>query len=88
MAVEKKFKVIDPIGFHARPAGVVAKAASGFKCDSKISSNGKTGNMKSMMGIMALAIKTGAEIEIKCDGEDENDAIAAIEAAMKENKIV
>jgi phosphocarrier protein len=37
------------------------------------------------MGVMGLGVKQGMEVVIKCDGEQEDDAITALEAFMKEN---
>ncbi|AHI53505.1 phosphocarrier protein Hpr [Spiroplasma sabaudiense Ar-1343] len=81
-------KVIDKVGLHARPASVLAKEASKFQSEIKIKSEGKEGNLKSIMNVMALAIKSGAEITIEATGADEKEAIAAIEKAMKENEII
>ena len=86
----KKLKVlvIDPVGLHARPATVAVNAASKFKSDVKVGFNGKTVNMKSIMGVMSLGIPTQSEITISCSGEDEDDAIAKIEATLREQKII
>ncbi len=35
------------------------------------------------MTLMAAAIRCGAEIEIRCDGEDENEALAHAVALIK-----
>jgi phosphocarrier protein HPr len=83
-----KATITDPIGLHARPASVLSKAASGFASDIKIKSGGKEGNVKSIMNIMALAIKQGAEIEIIAEGADADDAIAALESVMKKDKLI
>lgn len=75
----KKEKVIlqNETGLHARPAGELAKLAATFKCDINLNVNGKTVSAKSILGIMSLGIKVSTEIEIECNGEDE-------EIAMKE----
>ncbi|WP_338983683.1 HPr family phosphocarrier protein [Spiroplasma endosymbiont of Othius punctulatus] len=83
-----KVTIIDPVGLHARPASVLTKEASKFTSDIKIKSGEKEGNLKSIMNIMALAIKTNTEVEIFANGTDEKEAIAAIEAAMKENSLI
>ncbi|AGR40795.1 HPr family phosphocarrier protein [Spiroplasma taiwanense] len=81
-------KVIDPVGLHARPASVLTKEASKFASEIKIKSGEKEGNLKSIMNVMALAVKSGAEITIEASGDDEKEAIAAIEQAMKDNSII
>lgn len=80
----KKEKVIlqNETGLHARPAGELVKLASTFKSDINITVNKKTVNAKSILGIMALGIKASAEIEIECNGEDEEIAMNKIVEAF------
>lgn len=85
---ELKVLVIDPVGLHARPATVAVNAASKFKSDVKVGFNGKTVNMKSIMGVMSLGIPTQSEITISCSGEDEDAAVAAIEEVLRAQKII
>ncbi|QHX35647.1 phosphocarrier protein HPr [Spiroplasma sp. TIUS-1] len=80
--------IVDPVGLHARPASILTKEASKFTSEIKIKSGEKEGNLKSIMNIMALAIKTNTEVEIQATGTDEKEAIVAIEAAMKENNLI
>ena len=79
-----KFTVVitDKVGLHARPASVLAKEASKFTSDIKILSDGKSGNLKSIMNVMAMAIKTGTEVTIEANGADAEAAVAAIKDAM------
>lgn len=80
--------VVDPVGLHARPATVAVNAASKFKSEVKVAYNGKTVNMKSIMGVMSLGIPTQSEITISCDGEDEEEAIKQIEGILKAQKVI
>lgn len=80
--------VVDPVGLHARPATVAVNAASKFKSEVKVAYNGKTVNMKSIMGVMSLGIPTQSEITINCDGEDEEEAIKQIEDILKAQKVI
>ena len=81
----KKEKVVieNETGLHARPASELAKLASKFKCNVKINANGKTIDAKSILSIMSAGIKAKTEIEIECDGEDEENAIKEIVEAFK-----
>lgn len=81
-------KVIDPVGLHARPATVAVNAANKFKCEVNIACKDKNVNMKSIMGIMSLGIPTQSEITISCNGDDEDTAVAEIEAALREQKVI
>lgn len=85
---EFKAQIVDPVGLHARPATVAVNAASKFRSDVTIGFNGKTVNMKSIMGVMSLGVPTLSNIVITCDGEDEEDAIKAITEALKAQKII
>ena len=85
---EIKLLVVDPVGLHARPATVAVNAASKYKSDVKLSFNGKTINMKSIMGVMSLGVPTQSEITITYEGEDEDTAIKSIEEILKEQKVV
>lgn len=81
-------KVTDPVGLHARPASIVVSAASKFASDITISSEGKSGNLKSIMNVMALGVKQGQEITIEAKGADADNAVAEIKKVMKENNLV
>lgn len=76
--VSKKVKVINPSGIHARPAGVLVKEAAKFNSNVLILFNEKTIQAKSILNVMAAAIKCGSEIEIQCDGDDEQEALDTI----------
>lgn len=85
---EVKLLVVDPVGLHARPATVAVNAASKFKSDVTLGFNGKTVNMKSIMGVMSLGVPTQSEIIVTCEGEDEDAAIASIQEILKTQKVV
>ncbi|WKX02517.1 HPr family phosphocarrier protein [Candidatus Mycoplasma mahonii] len=78
----------DPVGLHARPASVIVAAASKFVSNITIESEGKTGNLKSIMNVMALGIKQGASITITANGDDEAEALAAIKDVMTKNNLI
>ena len=69
--VSKKTTVVNADGFHMRVAGDFVNEMAKFKSSITIFSAGKTVNGKSIMRLMAAALKRGAELEIKCEGEDE-----------------
>lgn len=83
-----KATITDPIGLHARPASKTVTVAAKFVSDIIIKTEGKEGNLKSIMNVMALGIKQGASIEIEAKGEDEDEAIKALQAAMKKENII
>ena len=81
--VEKTFIIIDQSGIHARPATTIVQAASPFAAAVNLEYNGKSVNLKSIMGVMSLGIPKDATIKITAEGADEERALAAIEEAVK-----
>jgi phosphocarrier protein len=73
--VSQKVTLTNGQGFHMRPAGVFANAMGKFSSDVTIKFNGNDINGKSLMNIIAACIKCGSEVEICCDGADENEAL-------------
>ncbi|MBZ5749032.1 phosphocarrier protein HPr [Metabacillus rhizolycopersici] len=75
---EKTFTIIEESGIHARPATLLVQAVSNFSSEINLEHNGKSVNLKSIMGVMSLGIAKGAEIKVIASGSDENEAIAAV----------
>ncbi|WP_042461592.1 phosphocarrier protein HPr [Neobacillus dielmonensis] len=84
---EKTFKVIDPAGLHARPATVLVQAASKFNSDIQLEYNGKAVNLKSIMGVMSLGVREGADIKIIANGSDEDAALASLAETLSTNNL-
>jgi phosphocarrier protein len=80
---EKTFTVTAETGIHARPATVLVQTASKFDADVNLEYNGKTVNLKSIMGVMSLGIPQGSQIKIIASGGDADEAIAGIEQTLK-----
>ncbi len=84
--VEKKFKIKNKLGIHARPAGQLVKTASKFKSSIYISKNGNEVNAKSIMGVLMLEAGYGSEVVVRAEGEDEDAAIEAIKELIEERQ--
>ena len=82
---EIKYKLTDPLGIHARPAGQMVRLAGKYKCDIQIGSTVKMVNAKRIIGVMALTLKQGDEITLVFSGEDEEEAAIAIEKFLTDN---
>ena len=85
---KRDFHIIAETGIHARPATLLVQAASKFGSDVNLEYNGKSVNLKSIMGVMSLGIPTQSEITITCEGEDEETAAATIEEILKTQKVI
>ena len=85
--MEKKFTIIDEMGLHARPATVLVNTAGKFAADITLEYNGKSVNLKSIMGVMSLGVPHNAEITVSAEGEDAADALTAIEKTLAEQNL-
>ena len=74
--ISKKLKVVHDQGFHIRTASDFAKEMGAFASEITLKHNGVDVNAKSLMNIMAACIKCGNELEVVCEGADEEAALA------------
>ncbi len=77
--ISEKVLVRNPSGFHLRPAGMFCELAEGFT--SRIVFNKGTNrefNAKSVLSVLGAGVKSGDEVEIICDGEDEEEALRSL----------
>ena len=74
------YTITDPSGIHARPAGMLAKAAKALDSTVTIEKeDGKTAVATKLMAIMGLVIKCGNTVTVKIEGGDEEANAAVIE---------
>lgn len=81
--VSQKVKISNPTGLHLRPAGVFCNVASRYKCKVLFDYGETTANAKSVLSVLGACIKSGDEIILVCDGEDEEEALAAMIEAVE-----
>ncbi len=62
-------------GLHTRPAAAIVKLASKFRSEFYIIKDGFRINGKSIIGVMTLAAAQGTDLDLECDGPDEEQAI-------------
>lgn len=84
---QKTLSITDKAGIHARPATQIVSNAGKFTSEITIEYNGKTANLKSIMGVLSLGIPKDATITIKTEGIDEQEAIDAIYEIIKQEKL-
>ena len=76
--VTQKVVIKNPTGLHLRPAGLFCKTAVDFKSKVTFQFKGITANAKSVLSVLGACIKRGDEIELICEGEDEQEALQAM----------
>lgn len=67
-------------GIHARPASVIVKTAGKYEAKIELIYEGKVLKAKGIMGLLSAGIKGGSNVEIICDGPDEQAAMDELKA--------
>ena len=81
------YTITDPVGIHARPAGLLAKAAKAMDSTVTVSKadGSKSAEAKKLMALMGMGIKTGETVTVTVEGGDEEANAAAMERFFKDN---
>lgn len=82
--VSQKTTIKNPTGLHLRPAGLFCKTAVQFKSKISFQFKDTTANAKSVLSVLGACIKKGDEIELICEGEDEQEALNAMVAIIED----
>lgn len=73
--VSQKTTIKNLTGLNVRPAGILCETALKFECKITFHYADGVGNAKSVLSILGAGIKSGDEIEIACEGDDEVEAL-------------
>jgi len=65
----------NPTGLHLNPAGVLCGEAIKYSCEISFQFGNFTANAKSVLSVLGACVKCGDEIELICEGEDEEEAL-------------
>ena len=79
------YTINDPLGIHARPAGLLAKEAKKFASVCTITKGEQTKKLPQLMMLMSMGIKQGDAVTIQAEGADEDAAIEALKAFFEAN---
>lgn len=82
---EFQYVIKDEAGIHARPAGMLAKEAKNFKSKITLVGNGREADALRLMAVMSLGLKQDAEMTVRVEGEDEEQAAEAMKAFLEAN---
>lgn len=79
------YTVTDPVGIHARPAGLLVKQVKNYSSTVTIEKDGQKVNALRLMALMGLCVKQGNTITVTVEGPDEGTAATELEAWMTSN---
>ena len=83
--IQFSYVIHDELGMHARPAGLLAKLAAGYKSSVKIKCGRGDADAKRLISLMKLGIQQNDEAEFTVEGDDEEEAAAAVQKFVQEN---
>ena len=66
-------------GLHLRPAAKLVEVARDFHSSIQLKCGGKIADLRSILSVMALCATMGTGLDVEAVGDDEQDAIQAIE---------
>lgn len=81
--IEKKVRIRNKLGLHARPSALIVKTAATFVSEIFLVKDGLQVNGKSIMGVMMLAAAYGTEVTIRAKGPDKEAAVDALETLIQ-----
>ena len=78
-----EYTIKDPVGLHARPAGLLVRKAQEYDADITLSCNGRSANLKKLLAVMGLGVRCGDTVTVTVDGDPE--AAEALHRFLREN---
>jgi phosphotransferase system HPr (HPr) family protein len=84
--IEKEIKIKIENGLHARPSAELIKLMNTFKSTVYFNINTKKVNAKSILNLMGVSIQKNQSIIVMIDGDDEKEALLALEAFLTDEK--
>ena len=75
---EAELLVRNQLGLHARACALFVKTAARFAAEVTVRRDDLEVNGKSIMGVMMLAAEEGSTIQVRAQGRDADEAVAAL----------
>jgi len=82
--LSKTVTINNPTGLHLRPAGNLCKEAVKYKSRITFNYRNNNTNAKSVLSVLAACVKQGDSIELICEGDDEEEAMANLTRLIEE----
>ncbi|MEA2694888.1 MAG: phosphocarrier protein HPr [Acidobacteriota bacterium] len=76
--IEREVEIVNRLGLHARAAAKLVHTAGGYRSRITLMKDGEEVDAKSILGILLMAAAQGSQLTIRCDGQDEEEAMRAV----------
>ena len=80
-----QYTITAPVGIHARPAGLLVKAAKALDSTVTVEKDGKSAAATKLMALMGLGIKGGDTVTVSVEGGDEQASLTAMGQFFRDN---
>ena len=81
--VEREITVCNRLGLHARAAAKLVQECGRHQARVTLLARGREVNAQSILGVMMLAAGKGTQLVVRCDGADEEFALAGVVALFE-----
>lgn len=76
--IERETEIVNRLGLHARAAAKLVHTAGRFASHVMVCRDGEEVDAKSILGVLLLAAGQGSRVTVRCEGQDEEDAMQAV----------
>jgi len=80
-----EFAVTNELGLHFRAAAMVVRTMSEFRARVRVSNGETTADARSVLDLLTLAASCGTRLVVEAEGEDAQEAVAALGALIARN---
>ncbi len=80
-----EYTITDPVGIHARPAGILVKEIKKYASTVTVNKGEKSVNALKLMALMGMGIKKDDTVTVTIEGEDEEEVAVKLEQFFKAN---
>ena len=82
---EFSYTIKDPLGIHARPAGLFVRKMQEFSSEIMVTRGAEGCDAKKLLALMKLRVKAGETITLRITGGDEEAAAETAKVFLSEN---
>ena len=79
------YTITEPVGIHARPAGLLVKEIKNYQSTVTVTKGDKSVNALKLMALMGMGIKCGDTVTVTVEGSDEDTAAPALKQFFETN---
>ena len=79
------YTITNPVGIHARPAGLLVKIAQALDSEVTIQVGGKSASARKLLQLMTMGIGQGDTVTVRIQGGDEENSRRVMEQFFREN---